>query len=246
MGNQMFQFSFARWLETKGHSVGFDVSACRWDGVTPLLRGSLGDQVLASTRMWPTPIGRAAPVGRLMRLAIGPRSVSVDLTASGSASTGDPVRPAWFFGYWQQERFAATARDELRELLGLHERTPGQEGIAVHVRRGDYVHLGQALDAGWYRRAVLEARDRLPTAPVTVVSDDIDWCRSHLGLDGVSYSANTAPEVDLGTLAQARLVVASRSSFSWWGSYLGHRNAIYPPAADSAGLWSVLGAGPLS
>lgn len=117
---------------------------------------------------------------------------------------------------------------------GLLDREPaGTDELTVNLRRGDYysdpqvrglfsfdqlAYLGVVLD-----RLAGDGRGRFER--ITVVSDDIAWCRARLGMldehaDEVQYAAGGDPLGDLATLAAARNLVITNSTFSIWGAYL--------------------------
>lgn len=238
LGNQLFQYSFARWLETQGHQVRFDVSSVRREGVADPLQAAVTASCIRTSRFWPTPLGRFGEVASLMRRGLGPGDVVLDTSTTGARSTGSPLRGAWWAGYWQQERFARVARDELGRMCAVPDEPRAE--IAVHVRRGDFVDLTISQDSQWYARAVREASRRMPGAPVRVVSDDPQWCQQELNLPDVQYTKDASVMDDFRTLAQSRLVVASASTFSWWACYLGQRSCIHPPNLERADLWNAV------
>lgn len=237
LGNQLFQYSFARWLAERGHDVRFDLSSVRAEGVAPPLASRVRESAIPSSSRWPAPIGRFGPTAALLRRALGPRMVIVDTTAAGAVITGDEPPHAWWVGYWQQVRFAQTARQELIDLVGV---PPPQDEIAVHVRRGDYAAMGVSQPADWFLRAVRRAREELPGAPVRIVSDDPRWCEEYLDLSDAYMVASADPVSDFRVLAQARLLVASPSTFSWWAAFLGGRRCLHPLDADRVDLWAAV------
>jgi hypothetical protein len=236
LGNQLFQFSFARWMQSKGHEVRFDLSAVRRERVALPLRDVIEPLALPTSGLWPAPMGRWGRAALTLRRTIGPRRVVVDTSADGTAATRDPVRPAWWVGYWQQERFTAIARAELRDRLGI---APARvERIAVHVRRGDYVSLGAALPVQWYEQALRAAQAQYGDLPVTVVSDDPMWCRRQFPWPATAFSEGHSTMEDFRALATSEVVIASSSTFSWWASYLGHGTVVRPAGAPP--IWKAV------
>lgn len=88
LGNQLFQYSFARWLETQGHQVRFDVSSVRREGVADPLQAAVTASCIRTSRFWPTPLGRFGEVASLMRRGLGPGDVVLDTSTTGARSTG--------------------------------------------------------------------------------------------------------------------------------------------------------------
>lgn len=221
LGNQLFQYGFGLWLaEESGLAVEFDTSAYR----TSTRVMQLGELGLATpgvdrwrNNLLPNPQGRMPALARATRTAMGPRRIRFEREWSLSENTSEP---AWWCGYWQRMSFASFALEQLRSrVLSTVTRV---DALGVHVRRTDYVGNALELSQADYRKLALYAGqcganlDR-----VFVVSDDPDWCRSHLDL-GVPFecwSGGSAVE-DMRFLAGCRSLVLSRSTFSWWAAML--------------------------
>lgn len=103
--------------------------------------------------------------------------------------------------------------------------------LVVNVRRGDYYdteHVrtwGFDID-GYLRLAVPEALRDAPAAGIHVVSDGPDWCRAELGWLGdhapVTYADPPhGPRDHFATIASARRLVVTNSTFSYWAGYVG-------------------------
>ena len=233
LGNQLFQYSFARWLEAQtGLPTYFDLSMTRRYGIggPERFRSAVTERAIRGSRRFPAPGGRLGPVGHYLRRALGPERVVVDMTGSGPADL-DPGLASWWVGYWQQLQFAEVARAELRSLIGI-DGTPqrtSRKRIAVHVRRGDYVGLGLALPPSWYKAATDEALELTGDAEIWVFSDDPRWCEETLQLSApFSMARLGSPLDDFRSLAQADAMVTSASTYSWWAGFLGAGRVICP------------------
>lgn len=149
-------------------------------------------------------------------------------------------------GYFQSERYFITARAQVRSTFqggqsvmdrarlrirwGLQE-TPSV--AAVHVRRGDYLHLpdhyARLGETDYYPRAL----DRLRANGVDrfiVFSDDIAWCERHLAGPGVEFSRDQNEFEDLMLMSLCTHHVMANSSFSWWGSWLSESRLTFAPS----------------
>lgn len=98
--------------------------------------------------------------------------------------------------------------------------------VAIHVRRGDYVHLSQynLLSVQYYQEALSLIEG---ATSAIVVSDDINWCKTNmehalfaLGYTTVVYSPFEDDIYDFVVLYLAHHLVMSASSFTWWAAYL--------------------------
>jgi len=235
LGNQLFQLAFGLWLaDRSGLEVAFDLSRLRGiaiDGPAPM-RSWVSEQPIAADRRWPTPGGRLGSVGTWIRRVVGPGVVVVDDSPSGSVPD-EPV-PAWWIGYWQQERFAIQSRDRFRRWFDIGASRPDPV-VRVHVRRGDFVGLGRTLPVGWYRRAVGQAQAAVGVDRVEVVTDDRNWCSRELvpHLEGAEIAPLGDAATDLARLARSAALVASDSTYSWWAGFLGSPLVLVPAGASN-------------
>lgn len=127
-------------------------------------------------------------------------------------------------GYFQGLPFFDHHRTALRELLKLPgDRAPYR---AIHVRRGDYLMLGNhhPLPSLDYYRATIE-----PETATVICTDDPNWCAdSFHGLPNTVLSLGTTLD-DLLLLRNAAHLTLSNSSFSWWAAYLGEAETVTYP-----------------
>jgi hypothetical protein len=95
----------------------------------------------------------------------------------------------------------------------------------VHMRRGDYFVSGTlALPTTYFTDALATLPEELP---VIVVTDDPRFVRNELRDRPDIRVEHNAEIIDLLLLMNAHAVVASNSSFSWWGAWL-NRNPDAP------------------
>ena len=118
------------------------------------------------------------------------------------------------------------ASDRFRSRIREVDRT----AIVVNVRRGDYYRNPEfaaryGFDIASYVRTAVARLPIETRARFVLVSDDVDWCRTHLRFleDGGSVGALPTPHdmfQDLAQLAGARHLVLANSTFSYWGGYM--------------------------
>lgn len=94
--------------------------------------------------------------------------------------------------------------------------------VSVNVRRGDYMklpHRHPFVGKKFLLRAMLWFGEDVH---FIVSSDDIAWCRRHLGdrNQRVHFLTNSYPLLDLYIQTACNHNIISNSSFSWWGAYL--------------------------
>jgi hypothetical protein len=145
----------------------------------------------------------------------------------------------YFHGYWQSFRYFEKIEKPLREKfrfpelvdnknLNLIEFINKNETTSVHIRRGDYtsssLHEG-VCDKGYYIEAVKKIRQIAPSSALIIFSDDIDWCKFNLDLDGsevkfVDWNKASMSYVDMHLMSLCNHNIIANSTFSWWGAWL--------------------------
>lgn len=150
-----------------------------------------------------------------------------------------------------EDKFAPFLRDHAlvrSELLAIarpqHLRAldgPDPAPIAVHVRRGDFVQQASyeemlavdnsVLPLDWYIAALHAVRvARGEVTPAWVFSDGTaEELAPLLALPAVTRMDYGSGLGDMLGLSRARLLIASGSTFSMWGSYLGQVPTIWHP-----------------
>ncbi len=147
------------------------------------------------------------------------------------------------FGYFQSWRYLEPVADRLRCHLGdlvemRRERLEAYfaplddpSAVVLHVRRGDYLHVGAEGYHGlagyrFYRDALATLRRMGFDGPVHLFSDDVATARRELGGLGEIRSVDS-PSLDaldeMLLMSRAPALVTANSSFSWWAAWLGDR-----------------------
>lgn len=130
-------------------------------------------------------------------------------------------------GYWQSEKYFQHISDKIRNEFKLPKHDIGWDMVAVSVRRGDYLALGEVfanLDEEYYGAA----REVFPDATFVVFSDDPEWCEQNLEWADIVVKGNSAI-VDLALLASFKNHIIANSSFAWWGAWLADGDTVVAP-----------------
>jgi len=153
-------------------------------------------------------------------------------------------------GYFQGEWYFKDHEDEIRRLLTVRPKhrhrferiyqdqmagTPTV--VAVHMRRGDYLHWnikglggpGFNLPLDYYQRLI--DRHYSPEVKFVFVSDDITFAEQHFSDLPNAWFSHADEITDLQILMHADVCILSNSSFSWWGGWLNQRpgKQVYMP-----------------
>ena len=115
--------------------------------------------------------------------------------------------------------------------------------IGIHVRLGDFKnwHGGLYLTSkSYFDAAISEALRKFPSSEIWLFSDQPDEAVEFLNLKSIqiisgNFELNASDEFML--LSQCKVIINSKSSFSWWASFFsGENSIIYSPLESSLKL----------
>ena len=97
--------------------------------------------------------------------------------------------------------------------------------VGVHVRRTDFKQFSKfwipdLLNETYFLEAMKYMRDKYEAVTFLVVSDDPEWCRTHLQSEDVVIVTGHSPEVDLAVMANCEAAIVDYGTFSVWGGIL--------------------------
>ena len=252
LGNQMFQWSFLRYLQKAGRTdVRMDASAASLRVHTRFDLYRIFPAIKATGLLIPYWVGRPLHLaGEFLKRGFG---LCLETAGEGPDHTVIPKGKLWLRGYWSEARSIETVREELlrdftfteptdgknRELL---RRIDGCEAVSVHVRGGDYLEprhqrrYGGFCTPAYYREAIRRVREKVADPVLFIFSDDPDYARQVLDEVGeaVYVIHNTGLESyrDMQLMSRCRHHILANSTFSWWGAWLDSRpeKSVYSPA----------------
>lgn len=202
LGNQMFQYAATKVTSLK---AGVD---CYFPENTPNLHEifNLNASVLATTSNLP-----------------------VYKEPSFTYSPIPDFKEGYLYGYFQSEKYFLKYKDIIRKEFTLKNPTifePINE-ISLHVRRGDYIKFPDhhPLCTIEYYNTCL---GKLPNLPVTITSDDIDWCKQNFIGNRFKFCNGNFIE-DFEYMMHCRYHIIANSSFSWWGAWLAKSEKVFAP-----------------
>ena len=129
-------------------------------------------------------------------------------------------------GYWQNEKYFLKYEDQIRKDFSLSPIMSDDDSITIQVRRGDYVNNPrfEYCDLDWYEKAI----SHYGFGKLNILSDDPNWCR----LAFSKYNPNIIlgnEEDHLKFMIGSKNLIISNSTFGWWGAWLsGSNNVICP------------------
>lgn len=118
--------------------------------------------------------------------------------------------------------------------------------VAVHVRLGDYVPE-MRVDISWYRGVIEDIIKEYPQQRFALFSDGSDEeLKSLLSIPNVERCFFGNAFADMWAISKCKFIIASDSTFSAWGAFLGQRPILFckrhfPPVYDGRIPEAVLG-----
>lgn len=140
---------------------------------------------------------------------------------NGFAYSSIPYKPNLnLSGFFRSEKYFQDCQDLIQNLLTPTIGFDIKWGCtAIHVRRGDYVHLSKEfalVGMDYYKMAM----DIIKSERYMVFSDDIAWCKSRFIGNRFVFSEGKSPVEDLALRISCENNIIGNSTFSWWGAYL--------------------------
>lgn len=149
-------------------------------------------------------------------------------------------RNAYIDGYWQSFRYFEDIWDELRQEfeykepledrnLDLASRIIETDSVSIHVRRGDYLANSDSyelLNERYYNKAIEYVSKVFDKPSYYIFSDDIEWCKSNLHVDGqyVDWNKGKSSYIDMRLMSLCNANIVANSTFSIWAAMM-NRNS---------------------
>lgn len=148
---------------------------------------------------------------------------------------------AFIHGFFQSEKYFKNVEKEIKKdfkfksVLSLQnqdflEKISSVNSISLHIRRGDYVQkkkyqkLYAACSLEYYKRGVEYIAQKFENPTLFIFSDDIDWAKENLKLPYknyfVSHNIGAKSFEDMHLMSACKHNIIANSSFSWWGAWL--------------------------
>lgn len=139
--------------------------------------------------------------------------------------------------YWQDEKYFKHIKNILSDELMpkrisknskiLVHKIQNTNSVCMHIRRGDYLKLENLDSLGvcstnYYFNSVDLMIEKLDKPNFFVFSDDIEWCKNNIRINGNSYFIpNSFTNIDSFYLMRnCKHYIISNSTFSWWPAWL--------------------------
>ena len=143
----------------------------------------------------------------------------------------------YLHGNYVTERFFKKYRSDLLQLFtpkyGLSEgckryiqQVKSCNSVAVHIRRGDYVKMGNCLDYTYYQKAFEYIGKYVKNTLFFVFSDDLEYAQQMFNrneqknIEYIKYVSDNTTIDDFFIMKSCKHIIMANSSFSWWAAWL--------------------------
>ena len=248
LGNQMFQFAFARALESKTEiPTLMDMSFFDKKYARQYELDIFYTKVCAVKDFWTK--FRLQLIWKMRKRLHGKKFLGMNFYCEPHFQYDKNLfkldSSTYIEGFFQSEKYFKDIGNELREDFQfknppdkknqeLIEKINATNSISLHIRRGDYVqkkryqNLYATCSLEYYKMGVeyIVSNPPSPSLPPTlfIFSDDIEWVKENLKLpyECVFVSHNTGAKSfeDMRLMSLCKHNVIANSSFSWWGAWL--------------------------
>ena len=257
LGNQMFQYAYARLLSQMGFSVCLDLDKA-YDEFFDRDRRQKSREVAIhnfNIALKSIDVKRTKKYGYLKRKTLLDKLI-FELSRDGK----------WFYNFWDESYAKETWSiqgncyvkgwfqnplyfNEIRGML-LKEFTPKKkikissqlktmlqrrQTVSVHIRRTDYVSIHCALKWDYYEKALSMIKAYYQNPIFIVFSDDYEWAKQHMPLDEDCYYIDENECLEdyeqLLVMSCCKSNIIANSTFSWWAAWLNRnpdKNVIMP------------------
>lgn len=242
LGNQMFQYAYAKALGKRGYEVKLDISVFetyKLHGGYQLDKYNIDLEVSSkkenmkyySNSLLSKVLRR---VGIETSKAVRERSLLFDESFLNVEDNN------YIEGYFQSEKYFKSIRDILLEQLTVKQELSNYtkeienkiqsspNSCSIHIRRGDFVNsdninIHGSCDLEYYEKAIEHLEEKIDSINYFVFSDDISWCKENLNLPNavfVNSKEKRIPQEDMYLMSLCGHNIIANSSFSWWGAWL--------------------------
>ena len=241
LGNQMFQYSFYKYLEALNVIVKADITDFenyklhRFELETVFKL----DYDKASTKEISKVKDASLKIPSRIRRKIFGQNKSHIYQSDFSLNVLGGKENLYLDGFWQTDKFMHT---DLRKIQRnfvfklpptkknavIIDEMRKSNSVSIHVRRGDYLKLKDVYaecTKDYYQKAISFLQSNNQDCDFYVFSNDISWCKEHLDFKDskftfIEHNTGVQSYEDIRLMTECKHNIIANSSFSWWGAIL--------------------------
>lgn len=243
LGNQMFQYAYAKALQQKGYEVKIDISVFE----TYKLHGGYqldkyNIDLESSTKDENYKFYKNTFFYKVLRrfgMDFSRRIKEKSLLFDKKLLEIDDN--SYLDGYFQCEKYFKDIREVILKQFSIKNQEisnytkeiknkilNSQNSCSLHIRRGDFVNstninIHGACDIKYYKKAIQYLEEKVENINYFIFSDDIEWVKENLAIENAIYidsKEKRIPHEDIYLMSLCKNNIIANSSFSWWGAWL--------------------------
>jgi len=242
LGNQMFQYAYAKALQQRGYEVKIDISAFE----TYKLHGGYqldkykidlavstkeeNDKLYKNTLFFKV----LKKLGLDFSKRVKEKSLLFDKDFLNVEDN------SYLDGYFQCEKYFKDIIEIILKQFTINQEISdytkeienkilnSQNSCSIHIRRGDFVNstninIHGVCDIEYYKKAMKYLENKVGDMSYFIFSDDIEWAKENLATQNALYidsKEKRIPHEDIYLMSLCSHNIIANSSFSWWGAWL--------------------------
>jgi len=156
---------------------------------------------------------------------------------NNSLSQLDKKKDIYLSGYFANPYFFYEIEDlivkefTLKNALNLtnkkmKEQIESTNSVSLHIRRGDYVNnsLFANIPLSYYEEGISIFKEKYVNPVFFIFSDDLQWAMENLKINSdmvfVDINDRKTDFMELNLMSSCKNNIIANSTFSWWGAYL--------------------------
>ena len=145
---------------------------------------------------------------------------------------GDMYLQGWF----QSEKYFREYRNvlcdeftpvkEIKIDKDIQELIDNEEAVSVHIRRGDYKSIDYTLPVEYYQKAINHISEKVNNPFFLFFSDDIEWVKKNMKIpeEHIFVSGSNFKDYEeMMLMSWCSHNIIANSTFSWWGAWLNRK-----------------------
>ncbi len=249
LGNQMFQYAFAKSLENYGHNVLLDTSlytkSLTRNGINYTHNGfelanlfsikfeEANNREIQKLATLPTNI-----INRILRKYFTKKTHYIDTVFKYSPELLQNKNDIYLEGYWQTEKYFLNIEKDIRHIFRfskpiskktseIDKKIKSTFTCSIHIRRGDYLNgkSHAVCTEHYYNNAIAHALHSSKIKLFIVFSNDIAWAKENVHFQNVpaifvDWNTGENSWQDMYLMSKCPVNIIANSSFSWWAAWL--------------------------
>jgi hypothetical protein len=245
LGNQMFQYAYAKALQERGYIVKIDISSFdtyKLHGGLQLDKYNINLEIATIEEI--NNFFKNTTYSKILT-KININRIIKEKKLNFNKILLNPVDDNYIDGYFQCEKYF----NDIYEILiqsfcikktiseytkEIKKQILNQDNsCSLHVRRGDYIsdtrsnNIHGTCSLDYYRNAINILNNKQSNIAYFIFSDDIDWVEKNLQIENaifINSKEKRIPHEDIYLMSLCNHNIIANSSFSWWGAWLNNKD----------------------